>query len=434
MEPSDDLLEYLTTLPPTNAKIALHLSNLTTADITAHTKVTDVNTTRQIHTHLCGPPNEIERALTRHGVQPLLTWAPTDNGQVLKVAAAVRNIHNTKAGQTQLTLAVPFDPYPACDTDITDVWDHPLLHTKWRDVVVDVSLLTPPTRIVVSGMHAPIHAHKCISLFTLGQPSAYALPRLTTWRLNFFSFTSGPIINIDTPTQFSLAIRGVITNMGLPALQTIDHPRPSLGTTKDTPRSSIQLHMEHGKLSPIHLEALLTWLGNALKDFQAIIGVLTTMSSPTAMLVDVMSASAGFTHAELSWSTLVISPRLLLVETRTDSHVWSTNFTTAWQHDPITAGIKIRYRPSTNTKPTFAQVETTSADIAAVRARKAHAPSKPTLQNPPTLQATISIPVHTCGLLDQWLPTFMQRVATTTAGLHYEFRTRHSQKAGDDGL
>ena len=408
MEPSDDLLAYLTTLLPTTGKIALHLSNLTTADITVYKNITDVDTTRQIQTHLCGPPDEIERALTRLGDQPILTWAPTDNGQLLKVAAAVRNLHNTRAGQAQLILAVPFDPYPACDkvTDITDVWDHPLLHAKWRDVVVDVSLLTPPTRIVVSGMHAPIHAHKCISLFTLGQPNTYALPRLTTWRLNFFSFASGPIINVDTPTQFSRAVRGLITTMGLPALQTIDHPRPSLGTTKEMPRSTIHLHMEHGKLSPIHLEAMLTWLGNALKDFQAIIGVLTTMSSPTAMLVDVMSASAGFTHAELSWSTLIISPRLLLVETRSDSHAWSSNFTAAWQQDPITAGIKIRYRPSTNTKTAFAQVEATSADIAAVRARKAHAPSRPTLQNPPTLQATISIPVHTCGPPDQWLPTF----------------------------
>ena len=171
--------------------------------------------------------------------------------------------------------------------------------------------------------------------------------------------------------------------------------------------------MEYAKLSPIHLEAMLTWLGNTLKDFQAIIGVLTTMSSPTAMLVDAMSASAGFTHAELCWSTLVISPRLLLVETRADNHAWSSNLTAAWQHDPTTAGIKIRYRPSSNTNTTFAQVQATSADIAAVRARKNHAPSRPTLQNPPTLQATISMPVHTCGLLDQWLPDSMQRVATT---------------------
>ena len=260
MEPSDDLLAHLTRQTTTNGKIALHLSNLTSADITSHTNIMDVTACRQIHKHLCGTPDEIERALTHLGDQPLTTWAPTDNGQLLKVAAAVRNIHNTRTGQAQLTLAVPFDPYSACDkaTDITDVWDHPLLHTKWKDVVVDITLLTPPTRIVVSGLHAPIHAHKCISLFTLGRPNSRALPQLTSWQPNFFSFTSGPIINVDTPAQYSHAARGLITTMGLPALQTVDHPRPSLGTTKDMPRSTIQLHMEHGKLSPIHLETLLT--------------------------------------------------------------------------------------------------------------------------------------------------------------------------------
>ena len=171
--------------------------------------------------------------------------------------------------------------------------------------------------------------------------------------------------------------------------------------------------MGHGKLSPIHLEALLSRLGNALKAFQAVIGVLSTMSSPTAMLVDVMSAAAGFTHAELSWSSLVISPRLLLVETRSDSTTWSTSLTAAWNNDTSTAGIKIRYRPSSNLKPTFAQVAASPADIAAARARKNQTPCRPSLQNPLTLQATIAIPVGTSGLLDQWLPTFMQKVATT---------------------
>ena len=73
MEPSEDLLDYVTTLLPTNSKIALHLSNLTNADFAAYANVTDVNTARQIHTHLCGPPDEVERALTRLGDQPLLT-------------------------------------------------------------------------------------------------------------------------------------------------------------------------------------------------------------------------------------------------------------------------------------------------------------------------------------------------------------------------
>ena len=125
-----------------------------------------------------------------------------------------------------------------------------------------------------------------------------------------------------------------------------------------------------------------------------------------------MSAAAGHTHASLSWSTLAISPKLLLVETRTDATTWAAHLTDAWHRHPMSAGIKVRYRPSANVRPTFAQVEATAADIAAVRARKGHAPTIPTFRNPATLQATISIPLGTCGPIDQWLPAFMQRVAT----------------------
>ena len=414
MEPSEDMLDHLTTQMPPNGRLALHLSNLTNTEITTYPGAMDVNTTRQLHSHLCGPLDEIERILTRWGDQPLLTWAPTDNGQLLRVAAAVRSIHNSRAGHAPLILAIPLDPYPACEkvSDITDVWDHPLLHAKWKDIVVDVTLLIPPTRIVVSGTHAPIHAQKCISLFTLGQPQAQALPKLSAWRTNFFNFATGPTINIDTPLQFQHAVKAVVTSLGLPALQTIDQPRTSLGNTKDMPRTTLHLHFETGKITSMHMEALLKWLSNALKDFQAIVGVQSTMASPTAMLVDVMSPAAGFTHSALSWSTLVISPRLLLVETRTDAPTWNSDLTAAWEINPTMAGIKVRYRPSTMLKPLFAQVEATAADIAAVRTRKSQSYSKPTLDNPSTLQATISMPLGTCGPSELWLPLFMQQVAT----------------------
>ena len=229
---------------------------------------------------------------------------------------------------------------------------------------------SPPTRIIVSGTHAPIHAQKCIALFTLGLQQAPTLPSLKAWRPNFFSFATGPTITIDTPEHCRHSVRAVIDTLGLPALQSIDSFRPSLGSTRDMPRTALHLHFETGKITPMHMETLLKWLSNTLRDYQAIIGLQSTMASPTAMLVDVMSPAAGHTHAALSWSTLVISPRLLLVETRSDAPTWSANLTAAWQHNPNTSGIKIRYRPSTNTKPLYAQVQATAADIAAVRARK----------------------------------------------------------------
>ena len=72
----------------------------------------------------------------------------------------------------------------------------------------------------------------------------------------------------------------------------------------------------------------------------------------------------------------------------------------------------MRHRPSSGIRKAFAHVDATATDIAAIRARKAHANSGPSPQDPPTLQATISMPLGTCGPLEQWLPAFMQKVAS----------------------
>ena len=192
MEPSPEMFAYLKTQYPQPCRMALHLSNLRRAEMDTDTRTADVLTCRTLHSHLCGPMEEIERALVSWGDRALVTWAPTDNGQMLKVAAVARKIFNSQASQAHLTLVVPFDPYPAFEkvADITDIWDHPLLHDKWRDILFDVNFLIPPSRIVVSGSSAPIHAQKGLALFTLGLPGLPAVPRLTSWRPTFYSFAS----------------------------------------------------------------------------------------------------------------------------------------------------------------------------------------------------------------------------------------------------
>ena len=256
-EPSQEMLAFLLAQTPQEGKLAMHLSNLNGTDIARSTAVVDTPTCRQLHANLCGPPEEIERTLGRWGKQPLLTWAPIDNGQLLKVAAAVRKLIASTPTQAALVLVVPFDPYPACEhvSNLTDVWDHPLLHEKWNDVLVDINLIIPPTRIIVSGTHAPIHTCKCLALFTLGRANTPATPRLTTYRPKFYSFGSGPVIYVDVPAQFRFAIKGVVSSLNIPGVQEIDNPRNSLGSTKEAPRASIQVHMQAGRIPPVHMEA-----------------------------------------------------------------------------------------------------------------------------------------------------------------------------------
>ena len=200
--------------------------------------------------------------------------------------------------------------------------------------------------------------------------------------------------------------------MGLPAVQTIDHPRPSLGSTKVAPRSSIQIHLRPNNILLLQMEIILRWLHTQLQSFQGIVGTLDTMSHADTLLMDTMSTEAGHLLGDLSWSSIVLSPRLIAVQTRTDASTWNNRLTAMWNQDPATAGIKLRSRPSKQSRQAFAQVEATASDIASVRARKGQTGHNPSLRDPPTLQATITTPLSTCGPLEQWLPAFMQKVAT----------------------
>ena len=93
----------------------------------------------------------------------------------------------------------------------------------------------------------------------------------------------------------------------------------------------------------------------------------------------------------------------------------------------MSSGTKLRYRTSARVRTPFAQVGATAASIAAVRARKGATATNPSLRNPPSLQATISMGLTTTGMLSQWLPEFMRTVgasnnlplqmATTETGL-----------------
>ena len=229
-----------------------------------------------------------------------------------------------------------------------------------------------------------------------------------------FNYEVGPVVYVDIPAQHKYAVYNIIPSLGLPAVIGIDQPRPSLGSTKLMPRSSIHVHLDSTKITPMLMERMLQWLYHALTHFQAVVGHSGTMSSPTTMLLECASVEAGHIHGQLCWSILVISTRLLIIETRTDATTWQKELTKAWYQDPGTAGLKLRYWPSLLLKRPFAQVEATTSQIAAAKARHGHAATTPTPRDPRTLQASISISLSTCGPLMEWLPQFMQTVRVAT--------------------
>jgi len=249
----------------------------------------------------------------------------------------------------------------------------------------------------------------------LSTPNGPVSPRLSLWQPTLFTARAGPMIWIDVPAQHKYAVQKVVPTLGLPGFLAADPPRPSLGNTKEHPRACVHLHLHPNSQTPLWLEMMLPWLQKALAPFQGVVGHIGSVSSPTALLMDCPSPQAAFTHGALCWSSLVMSPTLVLLETRTAATTWGDALTTAWRQDPNTAGERVRYRPSSQHPGVFAQVQATDAQLAAAKARKGHNAVAPSISRPLTLQATLTIPIQTTGHLTTWLPAFMSKAAETCA-------------------
>ena len=95
---------------------------------------------------------------------------------------------------------------------------------------------------------------------------------------------------------------------------------------------------------------------------------------------------------------VVINPKMIMVVTRAEKGVWEASLAKTWNDNPCETGEKLRHRPSKNLSP-FAQIQATTAQIAAAKARRGHSADAIDPNKPKTLQATLSIPTQSSLLV-----------------------------------
>ncbi|CAK0839973.1 unnamed protein product, partial [Prorocentrum cordatum] len=162
------------------AVLALHMSNILRTDLAQFPCAATVSDTRHLQAQLCGAQDAIEQLFRQLSSSHLVTWAPSNLGQVQKVALAWRSTTGGRQSLEQLSLRI----LPGCQTasQVDDLWDRPLLHPKWRDVVKEIRYLTPPVSMVITSRTAPVHQQRHIAIIILGSPAAPAQLLLEQWR------------------------------------------------------------------------------------------------------------------------------------------------------------------------------------------------------------------------------------------------------------
>ncbi len=392
-------------------RVATQLSNL--YKYNHNDSVARVDDARTLYTQLNSPPANISAALADL-TQPVITWAPESPEQALKVAASFREVRARGLGPAALSMVVPFDHIPSCSTvtHITDVWSHPLLTPKAKDIVASVSIIDPPQRMIVSGPHAPHHTQKCLAVFTLQPCTAPAIPRLLRWQDTLLTQNSTQVIWIDCPHEYRWQIYHLIPTFELPGCYHTDRPRPSRSSTSNTPWANIKIHFNEGVGSTLMQDTITHWLKKTLSQYRAVVGLQTAITSPTSKILEITSPLATYHLGHLSHSCILLSNRMAVVDTLTSKEVWAERLTKLWEADPTVAAIRLRLResdPSRSKK--FAEVQATPEQISAARARKGHAQVEPDNSKPVTLRATLHIPLSIEGHVDTWAPQLMRNLS-----------------------
>ena len=213
-------------------------------------------------------------------------------------------------GPQSLNFLFPIEHYPGCTepAHITDIWGHPLLGSKYADIVLDVAFLVPPVRMITSGKHAPIHTTKCMAMISLGFNCANnpAPPRIISGQECLFNFNIHCTIWIDIPYEHRWHIYGLIDTFKLPGHGHTDRPRASLGHRAEEPRSTIKIHFNQNIGSELMQTVIIRWLCKTLYAYQPIIGRQTTITNSTACMLDITSPTGAFLASSLYDECIVV--------------------------------------------------------------------------------------------------------------------------------
>jgi len=252
--------------------LATQLSNVLRQDLTHHSGLASIQDTRELCNKLDGATYIIQATLLQIP-QHITTWAPDGQHQVLRLAAAYREMRNNNQGPASITLLFTIDHYPGCNEPrhLTDIWSHPIWGNKWADIVHKISFLQPPVTIS-AGRNAPMHIRKCLVRITLAHNSQNTqnlnhlaltftmTPQLCTWQPTFDEVSSHNTIWIDGPHEHRWHIHSLIKDFKLRGLAHADRPRPNLGHRAETPRSVIHLHFDGNMGSELMQNLTTKWL------------------------------------------------------------------------------------------------------------------------------------------------------------------------------
>ncbi|CAK0856827.1 unnamed protein product [Prorocentrum cordatum] len=244
-------------------------------------------------------------ALQRLEGRGVVTWCPTGREDIGRICAGIAKA--AMAGRSaQVSLVIPLDPRLGCHSirQFCDTWSHELLQGKWAPFIRHVQLSHEPMKIVVTGLHAPMHQVKSLCMVTL-----IAIPGADS---NLVIVDVAAEDEVDFLIKTGQVSQYVITSW--------NGPTKAASSTPDSKRIIYTGRLGvSGNWAPrVPLVALKeTFLG-----IDMVLGLRSTRSNPDTILVDISGLAAAIKVHELIEGAALVPPRLLVARSTASEVQW----------------------------------------------------------------------------------------------------------------
>jgi hypothetical protein len=286
---------------------------------------------------------------------------------------------------------------------LLDLWRHPLLESKYGDLIEDIRVLNQPTQVVVTQRTGPALALKSIIVVSLGISRGMPTPKLVEWRACLSVDGTATFLQVDVARQAASLTSRELTRLDMPTHIEWEGPLPSPGSTTQLERVIFR-----GFLAPacgMTLELLSMRVQKGLTSKDAIVGTSTMMSSKTALLADITSTEVLRHLNEHLQAGILITPKMLLMEPRHDLQFWSQHVDKLARMDAACCVTGISWRRSNGGRP-WVRPQLLAQDLRnKTLLAKNRAAGKPGLDPDTALTLLVNLSGHTLGGAPEALKT-----------------------------
>lgn len=310
---------------------------------TQHVATMDV--ARDFMSRIIKGGKETVDALSELGDVGVIAWCPDNRDDIGRVCAGVAKVAGAGVW-TQMALISPLEPRPGCHEvgQFTDTWSHELLSPKWAPFLKEVKFGREPARIVISGLHAPMHQNKSLCMVTLSTIKGEGKMSMMQSRGTIGVGEDYTMMVVDIREEDEVGFLQKAGRISKEVIADWQGPSRAPSSSRDGKRLLYTGSIQNG--GAWEARATVMHVKERMGDLDVVIGLHSTHGCEETVLIELSTTGAAEKALELIEDAVLVTPTLMIARTMASEAQWKRQLETIFADNDNAYVERIRYRPS----------------------------------------------------------------------------------------